>query len=152
MPKKHLFLVQKIGYGYGGYPPPPPLRTKFSAKRELRIWGVPPPPFTEKIRKVVFEVPPYNNPGFLSSKHRFFLFVPRLLYAWVASLFKLAQDSISIILSFSQKDFDRLYQPIFDLIFQGAQLVDHGPGSTREQGAETRNGKTDPLPSLPWLC
>ena len=31
--QKNLFLVQKIGYGYGGYPPP----------------------FTDKIRKVVFD-------------------------------------------------------------------------------------------------
>ena len=34
LPKKHLFLVQKIGYGYRGYPSPPPLRTK-SAKYYL---------------------------------------------------------------------------------------------------------------------
>ena len=33
---------------------PPPLRIFFPAKKELRIWGVP-PPFTDKIRKVVFE-------------------------------------------------------------------------------------------------
>ena len=37
---------------------PPPLRTKFSPKKRLRIWGVPPPPFTDKNRKVVFEVLP----------------------------------------------------------------------------------------------
>ena len=41
-----------------GGTPPPPLRTKFSAKRELRIWGVPPPSFTDKIRKVVFDPSP----------------------------------------------------------------------------------------------
>ena len=27
--------------------PPPPLRTKFSPKKRLRIWGVPLPPFTD---------------------------------------------------------------------------------------------------------
>ena len=32
----------------------------FSGKRGLRIWGVPPPPFTDKIRKVVFEGLPKN--------------------------------------------------------------------------------------------
>ena len=42
----------------GGTPPPPPLRTKFSAKRGLRIWGVPIPPFTDKIRKVVIDLTP----------------------------------------------------------------------------------------------
>ena len=43
----------------GGTPPPPPLRTKFLARKGLRIWGVPPPsPFTDKIRKVVFDVAP----------------------------------------------------------------------------------------------
>ena len=26
---------------------PPPLRIFFPAKKELRIWGVPPPPFTD---------------------------------------------------------------------------------------------------------
>ena len=39
-PKKHLFLVQKIGYGYGGHSPPP---------------------FTDKIRKVVFDILPKNS-------------------------------------------------------------------------------------------
>ena len=53
--KKHQILVQKTGYGFGGYPPPP-LQGFFSAERGLRIWGVPPLPlFTDKIRKVVFE-------------------------------------------------------------------------------------------------
>ena len=42
-----------------GGSPSPPLRTQFSAKKELRIWGVPFPPFTDKIRKVVFDVLPY---------------------------------------------------------------------------------------------
>ena len=41
----------KKSYGFGGYPP---LRIFFPAKKELRIWGVP-PPFTDKIRKVVFD-------------------------------------------------------------------------------------------------
>ena len=73
-PKKHLFFGKKKitdfggtplygqnfqrqgGYGFGGYPP---LRTKFSANRGLRIWGgTPPLPFMDKIRKVVFEVSP----------------------------------------------------------------------------------------------
>ena len=51
---KHLFFGKK-SYGFGGCPP---LRIFFPAKKELRIWGVPPPPFTDKIRKVVFEVFP----------------------------------------------------------------------------------------------
>ena len=50
-----------------GGTPPPPLQTKFSAKRELRIWGVPPPPFTDKIRKVVFDVAPYMDQLYLVS-------------------------------------------------------------------------------------
>ena len=50
MPKKHLFLVQKIGYGYGGYPPSP---------------------FTDKIPKVVFDVFPW---GAIASS-RFNLFI-----------------------------------------------------------------------------
>ena len=36
-----------------GGTPSPPLRTKFSAERGLRIWGVHPLPFTDKICKVV---------------------------------------------------------------------------------------------------
>ena len=74
LPKKHLTLIQKIGYGFGGYPPlfmdifllkngkkklriwgVPPFMDK---KKELWIWGIPHPPFTDKIRKVVFEGAP----------------------------------------------------------------------------------------------
>ena len=41
-----------------GYPPPPPLyRLFFGIKRVTDLGGTP-PPFTDKIRKVVFEVPP----------------------------------------------------------------------------------------------
>ena len=36
----------------------------FGPKNRLRIWGVPPPPFTDKIRKVVFEVFPKYMGGF----------------------------------------------------------------------------------------
>ena len=53
-----------------GGTPPPPLRTKFSANRGLRIWGVPPPPFTDKIRKVVFEVFPKGELIKLGTQHR----------------------------------------------------------------------------------
>ena len=49
------FGKKKICYGFGGHPLPP-LRTKFSAERGLRIWGVHPLPFTDKIRKVVVVV------------------------------------------------------------------------------------------------
>ena len=59
---KNCFFAQKTpdfgpkkSYGFGGEPPP--LYGKNSAKRQLRIWGVP-PPLTDKIRKVVFEVLP----------------------------------------------------------------------------------------------
>ena len=38
-PPLRIFLVQKIGYGFGGYSPPPLYRF-FSAKRGLRILGV----------------------------------------------------------------------------------------------------------------
>ena len=34
---------------------PPPLRTKFSQKNSYGFGGYPPPPFTDKIRKVVFD-------------------------------------------------------------------------------------------------
>ena len=42
----HLFFRSKKGFGFGGVPLSPPLRTTFLAKKELRIWGVPslPPP------------------------------------------------------------------------------------------------------------
>ena len=40
--QRNLILVQKIGYGFEGTPSPP-LQTKFSAKRGLRIWGSIPP-------------------------------------------------------------------------------------------------------------
>ena len=61
----HLFFRSKKGFGFGGVPLSPPLRTTFLAKKELRIWGVPslpPLPFTDKIRKVVFDVFPYRPP------------------------------------------------------------------------------------------
>ena len=54
LPKNTCFLVKK-SYGFGGYPP---LRTKIPAERGLQIWGTP-PPFTDKIRKVVFDGLPY---------------------------------------------------------------------------------------------
>ena len=38
-----------------GGTPSPPLRTKFSAERGLRIWAVHPPPFTDKIRQEVID-------------------------------------------------------------------------------------------------
>ena len=34
---------------------PPPLRTKILAKRELRIWGGPPPPFTDFPPKIFLQ-------------------------------------------------------------------------------------------------
>ena len=34
---------------------PPPLRTKFSPKKRLRIWGVPPPPLRTFPRKIFFK-------------------------------------------------------------------------------------------------
>ena len=56
-----MILVQKIGYGFGGYPPPPlygyffaqkclkivffAQKHLFFGKKKLRIWGV--PPFTD---------------------------------------------------------------------------------------------------------
>ena len=43
-----------------GIPLAPPLRTTFSARKGLRIWGVAPPPLMDKIRKVVFDVLPEN--------------------------------------------------------------------------------------------
>ena len=54
--KKHLILVKKKYVTDLGGTPSPPLRTKFSAERGLRIWGVHPLPFTDKIRKVVVVV------------------------------------------------------------------------------------------------
>ena len=47
LPIKKTVFCHKIGNGYWGDPSPP-----------LRTWGVP-PPFTDKIRKVVFDVLPY---------------------------------------------------------------------------------------------
>ena len=54
--KKHLILVKKKYVTDLGGTSSPPLRTKFSAERGLRIWGVHPLPFTDKIRKVVVVV------------------------------------------------------------------------------------------------
>ena len=54
--KKHLILVQKIGYGFRGYPSPP-IYGFFWQKGGYGFGGYP-PPFTDKIRKVVFEVAP----------------------------------------------------------------------------------------------
>ena len=51
--QKHLILVQKIGYGFGGYPPPPLYGFFFSKKGVTDLGGT--PPFTDKIRKVVFD-------------------------------------------------------------------------------------------------
>ena len=43
-----------------GGTPLPPFTDKISAKRGLRIWGVP-PPLTDKIRKVVFDILPWSH-------------------------------------------------------------------------------------------
>ena len=51
--KKHQILVQKTGYGFGGSPPPP-LYGSFFGEKGVTVLGVP-PPFTDKIRKVVFD-------------------------------------------------------------------------------------------------
>ena len=53
--QKHLILVQKIGYGFGGYPPPPLYGFFFQRKGGYGFGGYPPPPFTDKIHKVVFD-------------------------------------------------------------------------------------------------
>ena len=41
--KKHLFLVQKLGYGYGGYPSPPFTDKIFDKKGVTDLGGTPPP-------------------------------------------------------------------------------------------------------------
>ena len=58
---KHLFLVQKIGYGYGGYPPSPLYGQYFRQKGSFGFGGYPLPPFTDKIREEVFDLAP-NGP------------------------------------------------------------------------------------------
>ena len=59
LPQKNLFFCPKKGYGFGGYPPS--LYGKIFGEKAVRIWGVPlPPPFTDKIRKVVFDLLPYE--------------------------------------------------------------------------------------------
>ena len=62
--KKHLILVQKIGYGFWGYPPPPLYGFFFSEKGVTDLGGNPAPPFTDKIRKVVFDGFPMLLPKF----------------------------------------------------------------------------------------
>ena len=37
--KKHLILVQKIGYVFGGYPPPPPFTDFFLSKKGVTDLG-----------------------------------------------------------------------------------------------------------------
>ena len=67
--KKHLILVQKTGYGFGGTPLPPftdKIRKVvfdglFRQKGGYGFRGYPCPPFTDKIRKVVFDGFPYDN-------------------------------------------------------------------------------------------
>ena len=61
--KKNLILVQVIGYEFGGYPPPLLYGFFFSEKGVTDLGGTP-PPFTNKIRKVVFEVLPKSHPYF----------------------------------------------------------------------------------------
>ena len=43
LPKKHLFLVQKLGYGYRGYPPLPLYGQNFWQKGGYGFGGYPPP-------------------------------------------------------------------------------------------------------------
>ena len=52
--KKPDLGPKKIGYGFGGYPPPR-LQKKIPAKRGLRIWGVPSPPLRTFPRKMFFK-------------------------------------------------------------------------------------------------
>ena len=42
--KKHLFLVKNIGYGFGGYPPPPLYGKKFQQKGGYGLGGTTAPP------------------------------------------------------------------------------------------------------------
>ena len=44
----------------GGTPPPPLYGQNFRQERVYGLGGYPLPPFTDKIRKVVFDVLPYN--------------------------------------------------------------------------------------------
>ena len=59
MLKKHLIFVQKIGYGFGGYPPPPLNRFVFREKGVTDLGDT--PPITDKTRKVVFNGAPYRQ-------------------------------------------------------------------------------------------
>ena len=44
-------MVQKIGYGYGGYPPPPLYGQNFRQKGSYGFGGYPPPPLRTKSAK-----------------------------------------------------------------------------------------------------
>ena len=62
---KNVFFAQKtLDFGpknrlrISGVPPSPPLWIFFSEKGVTDLGGTPAPPFTDKIRKVVFEVLP----------------------------------------------------------------------------------------------
>ena len=58
--KNTWFWSKKIGYGVGGYPCPARLQIFFRRKGGYEFGGYPRPPFTDKIRKVVYEGLPYN--------------------------------------------------------------------------------------------
>ena len=49
--QKHLILVKKIGYGFGGYPPPPLYGQNFKQKGGYGFGGYPPPPLRTKSAK-----------------------------------------------------------------------------------------------------
>ena len=56
---KMVFFV--FCYGFGEFPPPPRYGFFFSEKGVTDLGGTPAPPFTDNIRKVVFEVFPKNH-------------------------------------------------------------------------------------------
>ena len=66
--KKHLILVPKRSYGFGGYPPPPLYGQNFQRKGGYGFGGYSsPPPFKDKICKVVFDSLPRKGVVYLIS-------------------------------------------------------------------------------------
>ena len=72
----------------------------FGPKNRLRIWGVPPPPFTDKIRKVVFDTLPNTF---------FSLYKAAVLWYCGNTLYSKTQMVIGVLSGFTWQGLTSLY-------------------------------------------
>ena len=73
---KMMFWTKRVSLSKikNGKVTPPPCLYNFAAKREARIWGV--SPFTDQIRRVIFDLLPSRNNIISGEKSSLLIFLP----------------------------------------------------------------------------